>query len=42
LQVANLDGDFIQGRSQHGEGSDVGGVTIALDNLGSNWIWAES
>ncbi len=33
LQVADFDGDFVEGAADDGEGGDVGGVAVALDDL---------
>ena len=42
LQMADLDRNLIQGRSQHGQGGDVSGVAVALDHLGGDRIGAQS
>ena len=36
LQMADFDGDFVQGAAEDGERGDVGGVAVALDDLRGN------
>ncbi len=42
LEMADLGGDFVQRGGEDGEGGDVGGVAVALDDLGGDWIGAQS
>ena len=34
LEVANLGGNLVEGGAEDGEGGDVGGVAVALNDLG--------
>ncbi len=36
LQVADLEGDLVEGGGEDGEGGDVGGVAVALQDLGGD------